>query len=63
MRYNDTNNGYNNNLICIKKTGKMKGSAMICTGETIEEVEEMIKNDPYVKNKVWESWTIYPYKE
>ena len=55
MRYNDINNGCNNNLICIKKTGKMKGSAMICTGETIEEVEEMIRNDPYVKNKVWES--------
>ncbi|CAO3678799.1 unnamed protein product [Rhizopus microsporus] len=45
------------------ETGKMKGSAMICTGETIEEVEEMIRNDPYVKNKVWESWTIYPYRE
>ncbi|CEG71781.1 hypothetical protein RMATCC62417_07453 [Rhizopus microsporus] len=45
------------------ETGKMKGSAMICTGETIEEVEEMIRNDPYVKNKVWESWTIYPYKD
>lgn len=34
----------------------------IYSGESVEEIEKVIRNDPYVKNKVWESWEIYPFK-
>lgn len=40
----------------------MKGSMAIYSGESVEEIEKVIRNDPYVKNKVWESWEIYPFK-
>ncbi|KAG1460610.1 hypothetical protein G6F46_004742 [Rhizopus delemar] len=43
-------------------SGKMKGSMAIYSGESVEEIEKVIRNDPYVKNKVWESWEIYPFK-
>lgn len=40
----------------------MKGSMVIYSGESVEEIEKAIRNDPYAKNKVWESWEIYPFK-
>ncbi|RCH81032.1 hypothetical protein CU098_001511, partial [Rhizopus stolonifer] len=44
------------------QSGKMKGSVMIMSAESTEEVEQMILQDPYTKAKVWESWEIYPFK-
>ncbi|KAG1222972.1 hypothetical protein G6F35_004952 [Rhizopus arrhizus] len=46
----------------VIRSGKMKGSMIIYSGESVEEIEKVIRNDPYVKNKVWESWEIYPFK-
>lgn len=35
---------------------------MIVDAESREEVEKLIKEDVYVKGKVWETWDIYPWK-
>ncbi|KAI8077776.1 uncharacterized protein BX664DRAFT_389371 [Halteromyces radiatus] len=41
---------------------KMIGSMMICQAHSEEELQEKIAQDPYVLGKVWEKWTIYPYR-
>ncbi|CAO3615007.1 unnamed protein product [Cunninghamella blakesleeana] len=41
---------------------KMIGSMMICQADSEEELRDRIANDPYVLGKVWERWTIYPYR-
>ncbi|CAO3639251.1 unnamed protein product [Cunninghamella echinulata] len=41
---------------------KMIGSMMICQANNEEELRAKIENDPYVLGKVWEKWTIYPYR-
>ncbi|RDW60869.1 hypothetical protein BP6252_12252 [Coleophoma cylindrospora] len=43
---------------------KMMGSALVAMASTKEEVIEMIKNDPYAKEKVWDlnKMQIYPFK-
>ncbi|KAI8339781.1 hypothetical protein EDC96DRAFT_523005 [Choanephora cucurbitarum] len=43
-------------------SGKMKGSVLLVSAGSPEEIETMIKNDPYYKAKVWESWKIHPVK-
>ncbi|ORZ15302.1 hypothetical protein BCR42DRAFT_452155 [Absidia repens] len=41
---------------------KMVGSMMICQAHSKEELEQKIASDPYVLGKVWEKWTITPYR-
>ncbi|KAI8338076.1 hypothetical protein BC941DRAFT_502033 [Chlamydoabsidia padenii] len=41
---------------------RMIGSMMICQAHSEEELEQKIANDPYVLGKVWEKWTITPYR-
>ncbi|CDH50256.1 predicted protein [Lichtheimia corymbifera JMRC:FSU:9682] len=59
---------YPNYIVCggaifdSHENRKMVGSAMICLAESEEELREKIAQDPYVLGKVWESWTIYPYR-
>ncbi|KAI8369679.1 hypothetical protein BD560DRAFT_370581 [Blakeslea trispora] len=43
-------------------SGKMKGSVLVLSAESPEEVETIITSDPYYKAKVWESWDIHPAK-
>ncbi|ORX44774.1 hypothetical protein DM01DRAFT_1386788 [Hesseltinella vesiculosa] len=43
-------------------TRKMVGSMMICQAESEQDLQDRIANDPYVVGKVWEKWTIYPYR-
>ncbi|KAI9352391.1 hypothetical protein BD770DRAFT_393355 [Pilaira anomala] len=42
--------------------GKMIGSCLIVTAESTEELDAMLKEDPYYKGKVWEKWDAYPIK-
>ncbi|KAJ3260823.1 hypothetical protein HK103_007386 [Boothiomyces macroporosus] len=41
---------------------QMIGSAVLFDAPSKEALEEYIKEDPYVKQKVWEKWEIYPFK-
>lgn len=40
----------------------MKGSMIIFEAESEEQVRESLAKDPYVADKVWEKWEIYPYR-
>ena len=40
----------------------MLGSLMIIEAESLEKAQKFVESDIYVKNNVWESWEIYPYK-
>jgi hypothetical protein len=40
----------------------MKGSMLLLSAESVEEVDKIITNDIYYKGKVWEKWEVYPYK-
>lgn len=40
----------------------MIGSCLIATAESTEELDAMLKEDPYYKGKVWEKWETYPVK-
>ncbi|KAI8970662.1 hypothetical protein BDB01DRAFT_814646 [Pilobolus umbonatus] len=44
------------------EAGKMKGSIMISMAESIEELDQRLREDPYFKANVWEKWDIYPFK-
>ncbi|KAI8061062.1 YCII-related protein [Gongronella butleri] len=56
------------NLLCggalfdSHESRKMIGSMMICQAESQAELEERLAKDPYVLGKVWEKWTILPYR-
>lgn len=38
----------------------MKGSVLVVSAESKEEIESKILNDPYYEGKVWEKWEILP---
>ncbi|CAG8639129.1 1417_t:CDS:2 [Funneliformis caledonium] len=42
--------------------GKMIGSLIIFEAENEEQIRQEIEKDPYVINKVWEKYEIYPFK-
>ncbi|KAI9502489.1 hypothetical protein GGI25_002668 [Coemansia spiralis] len=46
-------------------SGKMIGSALICSAESEEQVVQMLMSDPYTVGKAWDmdSVRIYPYVE
>ncbi|KAG2210290.1 uncharacterized protein EV154DRAFT_557802 [Mucor mucedo] len=39
---------------------KMKGSVLVISADSKEDIEKMILNDPYYDAKVWEKWEILP---
>ena len=41
---------------------KMVGSLMIFEAENEEQIRKEIEQDPYVVNKVWENYEIWPFK-
>ncbi|KAI8820651.1 protein yciI [Fimicolochytrium jonesii] len=41
---------------------KMVGSVLVVDMESKEAVEEFVRADVYVKNNVWKSWEIFPFK-
>src|SRR3954454_13662876 len=41
---------------------KMVGSLMIFEAESEEQIRQEIEQDPYVINKVWERYEIWPFK-
>ncbi|KAJ3080629.1 hypothetical protein HK102_002925 [Quaeritorhiza haematococci] len=41
---------------------KMCGSVMVFEFPTKEAAEKYIEQDPYVKNNVWGSWTLEPFR-
>ena len=41
---------------------KMAGTAVICQFETRAELDQWLKNDPYVLGKVWEKIEVYPFR-
>ncbi|ORZ22333.1 hypothetical protein BCR42DRAFT_405963 [Absidia repens] len=49
-------------LLDNDKDGKMVGSLMIIEAESLEKAHKFVEGDIYVKNNVWKSWEIYPYK-
>ncbi|MCP9769582.1 hypothetical protein EGI22_16895 [Lacihabitans sp. LS3-19] len=42
--------------------GKMKGSAVILQFDDESGLEEYLKNEPYILENVWESYTITPIR-
>ncbi|KAL9559811.1 hypothetical protein PS6_000570 [Mucor atramentarius] len=44
------------------ESSKMKGSVLLLAAKSIEEIDDMIIQDPYYKAKVWEKWEVYPIK-
>ncbi|ORY48681.1 hypothetical protein BCR33DRAFT_714412 [Rhizoclosmatium globosum] len=41
---------------------KMNGSMLVLEFPTLADAEAYVKADPYVTGKVWESWTLTPFK-
>lgn len=50
------------NVICagglLSDEGKMKGSVLVLEFETREMLDEYLKTEPYIINKVWEKITV-----
>ncbi len=42
--------------------GKMVGSLFIFEAENEDQIRQEIEKDPYVINKVWEKYEIWPFK-
>jgi uncharacterized protein YciI len=42
--------------------GRMVGSTMIVQFETDEELQAWLKREPYITQKIWESYDIKPFK-
>ncbi|PZT71072.1 hypothetical protein DN402_01660 [Streptomyces sp. SW4] len=41
--------------------GKMAGGVLIVDFETREEIDEWLKNEPYIVNKVWDRVEVHPF--
>ena len=55
----------NNYLIggaILNKDGHMIGSVMILQFETEEELEAWKQSDPYITQKIWETFDVKPYR-
>jgi uncharacterized protein YciI len=46
----------------LSESNIMDGSMMVFEANSQDEVEAFLSQDPYVKGKVWESWTIKQFK-
>jgi hypothetical protein len=46
----------------LNDDGKMIGSVMIVQFETEEELQVWQQNEPYITQKVWESYDIKPFR-
>ncbi|MDB5023766.1 MAG: hypothetical protein JWP78_1521 [Mucilaginibacter sp.] len=46
----------------LNDQGKMTGSVMIVQFETEEELQGWQQNEPYITQKVWESFDVKPFK-
>ena len=46
----------------LNEQGQMIGSVMIMQFETSEELETWKQNEPYINQKIWESFVIKPFK-
>jgi len=46
----------------LDKNGRMIGSNMIVQFETDEELQEWLNTEPYIVNKVWERFEVFPFK-
>jgi uncharacterized protein YciI len=46
----------------LNDDGKMIGSVMIVQFESEEELQTWQQNEPYITQKVWESYDIKPFK-
>ncbi|KAF9898671.1 hypothetical protein BX616_003737 [Lobosporangium transversale] len=45
------------------ESAKMIGSIMVFNADSEKEVEEILKKDPYVTEKVWEHYQIIPFRQ
>lgn len=45
------------------ESGKMCGSALIINAESTEQAAKVIESDPYFKDRVWDKYTIYPFRQ
>jgi uncharacterized protein len=41
--------------------GKMAGGVLIVDFETRDEIDEWLKNEPYIINKVWDRVEVHPF--
>jgi uncharacterized protein YciI len=41
--------------------GKMAGGVLIVDFETRDEIDEWLKNEPYIVNKVWDRVEVHPF--
>ncbi|AFD05837.1 YciI family protein [Solitalea canadensis] len=46
----------------LTEDNKMFGSMMIVDLPSVEAVHEWLSQDPYVKDKVWESYEVIPFR-
>lgn len=46
----------------LNENGQMAGSVMIVQFETEEELQEWLRNEPYVTGKVWHSIEVKPFR-
>lgn len=53
---------YHIGVATLDKTGNMSGSVMILEYDTREELDAWLKIEPYIVNKVWETWEVIPCK-
>ena len=49
---------YHMGVALLDENGKMCGSVMILEYPSRKELDEWLKNEPYILNKVWETWDI-----
>ncbi|OIQ64131.1 YciI-like protein [mine drainage metagenome] len=46
----------------LNDDGKMTGSIMVMQFETEEQLENWKQNEPYITQKIWETYDIKPFK-
>lgn len=46
----------------LNEHGNMAGSVMIVQFETAEELQEWLRNEPYVTGKVWHTIEVKPFR-
>jgi uncharacterized protein YciI len=45
------------------ESGKMCGSALIINADSAEQVTKIIESDPYFQDRVWDKYTIFPFRQ
>jgi uncharacterized protein len=46
----------------LDDAGKMIGSTVIFSADTKEQVEALVRADPYVSGNVWQRWEVRPFR-